>query len=135
MCTSRVIWERNSQKYHSEVDDYISDAQFWHNDIASERDKAERQAANPKWRKPGVFNELSDLLDDAERFLANRKHGKPTFRQKWEGILDDAQSWNGNNLRRIHGQIRQFIRRLRDCQSEAAQLKQLVDKTRCELSL
>lgn len=135
MCTSSMSWEMTSQKHHSEAHDYISEARLKRNDIDLARDEAERKAANPKWRKQGVFDELSEALDNAEGFLADQRAGKVAYRQKWEGILENAQSWKGKNLRRTQGQIRQFIRRLRDCQSEAAQLRQLVEKPRRELSL
>lgn len=135
MSITRAIWLSKSQDFHSEVDDYISEAQLMRNDIVNTRYEAEGKVANSKWQKPDVFDEVSNALDAAERFLADWKEGKPAYRQKWEGILEDAQSWGGKNLRRIHGQICRLIRRLRERQAEAKQLRQLVEKTRHELSL
>lgn len=135
MSITRAVWVSKSQDFHSEIDDYISEAQLMRNDIVNTRYKAEGKVANSKWQKPDVFDEVSDALDAAELFLADWKEGKPAYRRKWEGILEDAQSWSGKNLRRIHGQIRRLIRRLRHCQAEAKQLRQLVENTRRELSL
>lgn len=135
MSITRAIWLSKSQDFHSQVDDYISEARLMRNDIVNTRYEAEGKVANSKRQKSNVVDEVSDALDAAEHFLANRKYGKPAYRKKWEGTLEDAQSWGGKNLRRIHGQIRRLIRRLRDCQAEAKQLRQLVEKTRREMSL
>lgn len=134
MSITRAVWESQSQDFFSEADDYISEARLMRNDIVNTVDEAEGKVANSKWQTPGVFDEVSDALDAAERFLANWKEGRPAYRQRWEGILENAQSWEGKNLRRTQGQIRRFLRRLRDCQAEAKQLRQLVEKIRHDLS-
>lgn len=126
-------WNLNTQKRQQEVDSYLSDARWWRRDIASERDVAERQAAQSKGHNPSVFNGLSDLLKDAERFLEKEDIAKPSHRQRWQEKLAIAENWEGKNVKHVPGQIREFIRRLEDCESEAAQLKELVAKTRREL--
>lgn len=134
MAWSPFYWGITSQRENLKLENYISDAQMWRSDLAAERAHAERRAAAAKWYKSGNFDELSKLLDDAERFLANGTVARPAYRQMWERKLESARSWEGRN-KHIHGQIRQLIRRVRDCQSEATQLRQLAERTRRELGL
>lgn len=63
-----AYWQLNARSYRRDVDTFISDAQLWRSDIDSERDGAQKRAAESKRNNPDVFIELSKLLDDAERF-------------------------------------------------------------------
>jgi hypothetical protein len=130
-----AYWQLNARSYRRDVDTFISDAQLWRSDIDSERDGAQKRAAESKRNNPDVFIELSKLLDDAERFLENGKVARPSYKQMWDGRLVAAQGWEVKNLRRVLGQIRKMVRRVKDCQSEAEQLRELVAETRLECQL
>ena len=135
MVWSPLSWNLDSRTRQQGVDTFLSNARYWRNDIASERAIAGEQAAQSKWRNPNAFEELSGLLNDAERFLEKENIAKQAHRQMWEGRLEIAQNWGGKKVKHVPGQMRKFIRSLRDCQSEAAQLRQLVDETRREFQL
>jgi DNA-nicking Smr family endonuclease len=133
MSYQRADWTLWSSRYHGQVDKYLDEVQWIRNDIAFSRDEAEREAAQR--RRPANFKDLSNELERAESFLENEKIPTRSYRQMWERRMEDVQSWDKKNLRRGRGQIRQFISRLRGCQSQAAQLRQLVERTRRELGL
>ena len=125
-------WDLSSCQQHANVDAYLSEAQQMRLKIATERAAAEDDDA--KWHMPGVFNNLSRLLASAENLAQDRIASAP-YRKEWEERLGTAQFWSGGHLGRVHDSIRSVIGRLWDCQSEAAQLRELVAKTRRELRL
>jgi hypothetical protein len=117
-------WDLSTWQQHNNVNSYVSEAQRRRLAIATERAAAEEEDA--KWHMPGVFDNLRRLLASAENLAQDRIASTP-YRQGWEERLGTAQFWSGGNLGRVHD--------LWDCQSEAAQLKELVAKTRRELRL
>lgn len=129
----RVDWLANSRKYHREVDDYLSEVQLIRSDIAFTRDKAESEAA--RHRRPANFDELLQDLERAESFLEEEEIPTRAYRLEWEQNMRDVQTWSVKNVRRERAPIRRFIGRLWGCQSEAAQLRDLVANTRRELGL
>lgn len=101
-------------------------------EIIDEREAAEEEA---KTYLPGCFIDLSKLLSRADS-LAQDRIASASYRHEWEGRLEGtAQFWEGGNLGLVGERIRALVDRLHDCESEAAQLSELVAKTRRELRL
>jgi hypothetical protein len=125
-------WGLSTCQQHVNVDAYISEAQQMRRNIAAER--AAAQAEDAKWHMPGVYNNLSRLLASAD-ILAQERIASAQYRQGWEGRWGTAQFWSGGHLGLVHDNVRSLIGRLWDCQFEAAQLRELVAKTRRELRL
>jgi hypothetical protein len=125
-------WGFSTCQQHANVDAYISEAQQMRRNIAAERTAAQEEDA--KWHMPGVFSNLSHLLATADN-LAQDRIASAQYRQGWEERWETAQFWSGGHMGLVHDSVRSLIGRLRDVQSEAAQLRELVAKTRRELRL
>lgn len=127
-----VEWDTSAGQQQTEIKDSISQAQELRRGILDV--KAEELDEYTQNYPPGMLLHLSDLLNEADDLLS-REVASHENRREWDDRLDNIVQQDEPNARRVAKKIRSLIDRLRVCQRGAAELSQLVERTRSEYLL